>query len=48
MLRIDPHFDQHFAPNAIALVCQGNACLEPATSLDMCEKQLIQSMSRVI
>ena len=44
MLRIDQHLP---SPNAIAIVCQGFACLEPATSQEMCDRQLWRSTTRV-
>ncbi len=44
MLRIDQHLPN---PEAIAIVCQGFACLEPATSQEMCDRQLCQSTTRV-
>ena len=44
MLRIDAHLPN---PEAIAIVCQGFACLEPATSQEMCDRQLLKSSTRV-
>lgn len=35
-------------PEAIAIVCQGFACLEPAASAEMCEQQLLRSSQRVM
>jgi uncharacterized protein YyaL (SSP411 family) len=39
--------DRLLSPKAIALVCRGFACLEPATSQDICDQQLIKSTTRV-
>jgi len=44
MLRIDAHLPN---PEAIAMVCQGFACLEPATSQEICDRQLLGSSTRV-
>ena len=44
MLRIDRHLPN---PQAIAMVCQGLACLEPATSQEICDRQLLRSTTRV-
>ncbi|MCA6574253.1 MAG: thioredoxin domain-containing protein [Pseudanabaena sp. M57BS1SP1A06MG] len=44
MLRIDQHLPN---PDAIALVCQGFACLEPAVTQDICDRQLLRSTTRV-
>jgi len=44
MLRIDQHLPN---PNAIAMVCQGFSCLEPAMSQEICDRQLLRSMTRV-
>ncbi|MBD2176956.1 thioredoxin domain-containing protein [Pseudanabaena sp. FACHB-1998] len=40
--------EQNFAhPEAIAMVCQGLACLEPATSQEMCDRQILRSSTRI-
>jgi uncharacterized protein YyaL (SSP411 family) len=44
MLRIDQHLPN---PEAIAIVCQGFICLEPATSQSICDRQLLRSTTRV-
>ena len=44
MLRIDSLLSNS---EAIAIVCQGFACLEPATSQEMCDRQLLKSSTRV-
>ncbi|HBC42441.1 MAG TPA: thioredoxin domain-containing protein [Pseudanabaena sp.] len=44
MLRIDQHLPN---PDAIAMVCQGFACLEPAITQDICDRQLLRSTTRV-
>lgn len=44
MLRLDRHLS---SPEAIAMVCQGFACLEPATSQEICDHQLLRSTTRV-
>lgn len=44
MLRIDQHLPN---PEAIAMVCQGFACLEPAMTQDICDRQLLRSTTRV-
>ena len=44
MLRLDKHLPN---PDAIALICQGFACLEPAMSKDICDRQLSRSTTRV-
>lgn len=44
MLRITKHFPK---ADAIAQVCQGFACLEPAMSQEICEQQLLRSTTRV-
>ncbi|PZV15932.1 MAG: thioredoxin domain-containing protein [Pseudanabaena sp.] len=44
MLRLDKHLPN---PDAIAIVCQGLACLAPAMSKDMCDLQLLRSTTRV-
>ncbi|GBO54471.1 thymidylate kinase [Pseudanabaena sp. lw0831] len=44
MLRIDKHLPN---PDAIAIVCQGFACLEPAMSIEICDRQLLRSTTRV-
>lgn len=44
MLRIDQHLP---SPDAIAMVCQGFACLEPATTPEICDRQLLRSTTRV-
>lgn len=43
-LKIDPNLPN---PNAIAMICQGLACLEPATDQEMCDRQLLRSITRV-
>jgi hypothetical protein len=35
-------------PQAIALVCQGFACLEPATTSEICDRQIFRSMTRML
>lgn len=48
MLRVDQHLSSKSSNSeAIAIVCQGFACLAPATSREMCKQQLHQSMNRV-
>ena len=47
MLRIDQHLPNLPNFKAIALVCQGFACLEPAVSQEMCDRQLARSTTRV-
>jgi uncharacterized protein YyaL (SSP411 family) len=44
MLRLDKHLPN---PDAIAIVCQGFACLEPAMSIEICDRQLLRSTTRV-
>ena len=44
MLRVDKNLPN---PEAIAMVCQGFACLEPAMSIEMCDRQLLRSTTRV-
>jgi uncharacterized protein YyaL (SSP411 family) len=44
MLRVDKHLPN---PDAIAMVCQGFACLEPAMSVEICDRQLLRSTTRV-
>jgi len=44
MLRIDRHLAN---PDAIAQVCKGFACLEPAMSQEICDRQLLMSTTRV-
>jgi uncharacterized protein YyaL (SSP411 family) len=44
MLRIDQHLPN---PDAIAMVCQGFACLEPAMTQEICDRQLFRSTTRV-
>jgi uncharacterized protein len=44
MLRLDKHLPN---PDAIAIVCQGLACLEPAMSVEICDRQLLRSTTRV-
>ncbi len=47
MLRIDQHLPDLPNFKAIALVCQGFACLEPAISQEICDRQLARSTTRV-
>ena len=44
MLKIDQHLPN---PETIAIVCQGFACLEPATSQEICDRQLLKSTTRI-
>jgi uncharacterized protein YyaL (SSP411 family) len=44
MLRIDKHLPNQ---NAIAMVCQGFSCLEPAMNQEICDRQLLRSTTRV-
>jgi uncharacterized protein len=44
MLRLDKQLPN---PDAIAIVCQGFACLEPAMSIEICDRQLQRSTTRV-
>jgi uncharacterized protein YyaL (SSP411 family) len=44
MLRIDRQLAN---PDAIAQVCKGFACLEPAISQEICDRQLLLSTTRV-
>ncbi|MDX2255426.1 MAG: thioredoxin domain-containing protein [Pseudanabaenaceae cyanobacterium bins.39] len=44
MLRLDANLPN---PQAIALVCQGFACLEPATTPEICDRQILRSITRV-
>jgi uncharacterized protein len=44
MLRLDKQLPN---PDAIAIVCQGFACLEPAMSIEICDRQLLRSTTRV-
>jgi uncharacterized protein YyaL (SSP411 family) len=45
MLRLDKHLPN---PDAIAIVCQGFACLEPAMTVEICDRQLLRSTTRVM
>jgi uncharacterized protein len=44
MLRVDKHLPN---PEAIAMVCKGFACLEPAMTVEICDRQLLRSTTRV-
>jgi len=44
MLRVDNHLPN---PEAIAMVCKGFACLEPAMNVEICDRQLLLSTTRV-
>jgi len=44
MLRIDHHLPN---TDVTAIICQGFACLEPAMSREICDRQLLKSITRV-